>query len=105
MSMALDFFCQNSLVSIPTAEELSTWVAVGPCGQPISERVVRMGTAVWSLMNMVPYSALDSHAMILCMIFHTTSKMPLVVGTKYSGFSGSGEPLVRKCTPLAWLLD
>ena len=63
-----------------------------------------MGTAVWALMKMVPYSALAADAMILRMILHTTSKMPLVVGTKYSGFSGSGGPSVRKCTPLDRLL-
>ena len=79
---------------MPTAVELSTWMAVGPCGHPISERV----------MKMVPYSALAADAMILRMVLHTTSKMMLVVGTKYPGFSGSGGPLVRKCTPLAWLL-
>ena len=41
-----------------------------------------MVTAVWVLMKMVPYSALAVNAMILRMILHTTSKMPLVVGTK-----------------------
>ena len=94
--MALDFFWWNSLVAIPTAVEFSTWMAVGPCGQPISERVVRMGTAVWVLMKMVPYYSSDADAMMLRMILHTTSKMPLVVGTKYSGFWGSGGPSVRK---------
>ena len=77
---------------------------LGPCSQPISERVVRMGTAVWALIKMVLYSALAADAMILRMILHTTSKMPLVVGTKSYGFSGSGGPLVRKCTLLARLL-
>ena len=93
--MALDFFWWNSLFVMPTTVELSTWVAVDPCFHPISERVVRMGTAVWALMKMVPYSALAADAMILRMILHTTSKMPLVVGTKSSGFLGSGGPLVR----------
>ena len=64
-----------------------------------------MGNAVWALMNMVPYSALAADAMILHMILHTTSNMPLVVGTKSSGFLGSGGPSVRKWTPLAQLLD
>ena len=104
MSMDLDFFWRNSLVAIPTAVEFSTWMAVGPCGQPISERVVRMGTAVWALMKMVPYSVSSADAMILRMILHTTSKMLLVVGTKSSGLSGSGGPSVRKCTPLDRLL-
>ena len=90
MSMALEFFWRNSLVEIPTEVELSTWMAVGPCGQPISKKVVQMGTAVWALMKMVPYSALAADAMILRMILHTTSKMPLAVGTKSSGLSGSG---------------
>ena len=79
-----------------TAVEFPTWMAVGPCFHPISERVVQMGTAVWALMNMVPYSSSDADAMILRMILHTTIKMPLVVGTKYSGFSGSVGPSVRK---------
>ena len=75
MSMALDFFWRNYLVAMPTAVEFSTWMAVGPCFHPISERVVRMGNAVWELMKMVPYSALASDAMILRMILHTTCKM------------------------------
>ena len=102
--MALDFFWRNSLVAIPNAVELSTWMAVGPCGHAISERVVWMGTAVWSLMKMVPYSDSAAYAMILRMILHTTIKMLLVVGTKSSGFSGSGGPSVIKWTPLARLL-
>ena len=56
-------------------------------------------------MNMVPYSALADDAMILRMILHTTSKISVVVGTKSSGFLGSGGPLVRKWTPLAWIMD
>ena len=92
--MALDFFCRNSLVTMPTAVELSTWMAVGPCFHPISERVLRMDTAVWVLMKMVPYLALAADAMILCMILNTTSKMLLVVGTKSSGFSGSCGPSI-----------
>ena len=92
MSVALDFFWRNSLVAMPNAVELSTWIAVVPCVQPISDRVVRMGTAVWALMKMVPYSDLATDAMILRMILHTTSKMPLVVGTKSSVLSGSGGP-------------
>ena len=107
MSMALDLFWRNSLVAIPTAVKLSTWMAVGPCDQPISERVVRMGTAVWALMNMVPHSALAADAMILHMIFHTTSKMQLVVGKKYSGFLGSAGPSDEKIhsTSLAYGLS
>ena len=84
--MTLDFFWKNSLVTMPTAVELSTWMSVVPCGHPISERVVRMGTAVWVLMKMVPYSASAADVMILRMILYTTSNMPLVVGTKSSGF-------------------
>ena len=94
--MDLDFFWRNSLVAMPAAVELSTWMAVGPCVHPISERVVRMGTDVGLLMKMVPYSPSAADAMILRMILHTASKMPLVVGTKSYGFSGSGGPLVRK---------
>ena len=63
-----------------------------------------MGTAVWALMKMVPYLASAADTIILRMIFHTTIKMPLVVGTKYSEFLGSGGPLLRKWTPLARLL-
>ena len=102
--MALYFFWRNSLVAMLTAVELSTWMSVGTCFHPISDRVVRIGTAVWALTKMVPYSASATDAMILRMILHTTSKMPLVVGTKYSGLSGSGGPSLRKWTPLAWLL-
>ena len=96
MSVALDFFWRNSLVAMPTAAELSTWMAVCPFLRPISERLVRMGTAVWSLMKIELYSTSAAYAMILLIFFHTTSKMPLVVGTKYSGFLGSGGLLVRK---------
>ena len=77
MSMALDFFWRNYLVAIPTAVELLTWMTVGPCVQSISERVVRMGTAVWALMKMVPYSALAADATIL---------RPICVSTGKSGF-------------------
>ena len=72
---------------------------------PISDRVVRIGTSVWEMVKMVPYSASAADAMILYMILHTTSKMPLVVGTKSSGLSGSGGPSLRKWTPLARLLS
>ena len=105
MSMALDFFWRNSLAAMPTALEFSTWVAVGHCFHPISERLLQMGTTVWAFTKMVPYLASAVDAMILRMIFHMTSKMPLVVGTKSSGFLGSGGPSVRKWTPLARLLD
>ena len=94
--MVLDFFWRNSLVVMPAAVELSTWMAVGPYFHPISERVVRMGTAVWASKKMAPYSVSAADSMILRMIFHTGIKMPLVVGTKYSGFLGSGGPSVRK---------
>ena len=63
-----------------------------------------MGTAVWVLTKMVPYSASAADAMILRMILHTTSKMPLVVGKNLLNFQGSGEPLVIKWTPLARFL-
>ena len=94
--MALDFFWRNSLVATTDAVELSTWMVVGPCVHPISEKVVRMGTTVWALMKMVPYYASAADPMILRMILHTTSKMPLVGGTKSSGFLGSGGPSLRK---------
>ena len=54
MSMDLDLFWRNFLVPMPTVVGLSTWMAVGPFFHHISERVVRMGTAVWELMKMVP---------------------------------------------------
>ena len=102
--MALDLFWWNSLVEMPNAVKFSTWTDVGPYFHPISESVVRMGTAVWALMKMVPYSDLAADAMILCMIFHAMSKMLLVVGTKYSGFLGLCGTLARKSTPLARIL-
>ena len=102
--MALEFFWRNSLVAMPTVVELSTWMDVGSCFLLISERVVQISTAVWVLRKMVPYSASAVDAIILRMILQRTSKMPLVVGTKSSGFSGSGGPLVRKWTPLDRLL-
>ena len=55
-----------------------------------------MGTPVWALTKMVPYSALAADAMILRMILHTTIQMLLIVGTKSSGFFGSGGPSLRK---------
>ena len=94
--MALEFFWKNSLVAMPNAVELSTWMDVGPCFHPISERVVQMGTTIWALMKMMPYSASAADAMILRTILHMTSKMPLVVGTKSYRFSGSGGPSVIK---------
>ena len=74
---------------------------MGLCFHPISERLVRIGTAVWELTKMVPYLASAADAIILRMILHTTSKMLLVVGTKSSGLSWSGGPLLRN--GLHWL--
>ena len=76
--------------------EFSTWIAVGSYFHPISDRVVQVCTSVWALTKMVSNSASDADAMMLRIILHTTSKMPLVIGTKYSGLSGSGGPSVRK---------
>ena len=47
-----------------------------------------MGTAVCVFEKMVPYSAPAADAMILRMLLHTNSMMPLMMGTKYSGFLG-----------------
>ena len=94
--MALYLFWRNFLVAMTTAVEFSAWMAVGPCFHPISERVVRIGIAVWALTKMVPYSASAADAMILRMILHQTSNMPLVVGTKSSELSGSGGTFAEK---------
>ena len=75
MSMALDFFWRNYLVAMATAVKLFTWMAVVPCFRPISERMVRMGTDVWALMKIVPYSSSAADPMILRILLHTTSKM------------------------------
>ena len=63
-----------------------------------------MGTSVCVLMKMVPYSASAADAMVLRMIFHTTSMMPLTVGMKSSGFWGLGGPSLIKWIPLARLI-
>ena len=55
-----------------------------------------MGNDVWTLMKMVLYSASAADTIILRMILHTMSKIPLVFSTKSSGFLGSGGPSVRK---------
>ena len=89
---------------MPTAVELSTWIAVGPSFHQISVRVVRIGTSVWVLTKMVPYLASTADGMLLRMILHTTSKMPLTVGTKSSRLLGLVGPLLRKLTPLDRLL-
>ena len=88
--MALEFSWRNSLIAMPTAVELSTWMAKGTYFHPISEKVVGIGTAVWSLTKMVPYSASAADAMILRMILHMEIKMLLVVGKKTSGLAGLG---------------
>ena len=89
---------------MPTVEELSNWIAVGPFFHTISEKVVQIGTDVWALTKMVLYSTSAADAMILRMILHTTSKMPLLVGTQSSGLTGSGGPSLRKWTQLAQFL-
>ena len=88
MSMALDLFWRNYLVEIPTAVELSSCMDLGPCFHTISERVVRMGTTIWALMKMMPYSALAADAMILRTILHMMSKMPLVAARNLLDFRG-----------------
>ena len=104
MSMALDLFWRNYLIEMPTAVELSSCIDLGPCFHHISDRVVRIGTVIWALTKMVPYLASAADAMILRMVFYTTSNMPLVVGTESSELLGSGGPLLRKWIPLAHLL-
>ena len=77
---------------------------MGPCFQPISISVVRMGTSVYVLMKMVPNSDSVADAMMLHMIFQTTSMVQLTVGMKSSGFCGLGGPSLIKWTPLNRLL-
>ena len=91
--MALELFWRKSLVAVPIAVAFFTWMAVGPYFHPISERVMWIGTSVWALTKMMPYFALAADAMILRMILHTTSKMPLVVGTKFLDFRGQVDLL------------
>ena len=38
---------------MPTAVDFSTWMAMVICFHPITERVVRIGTAAWALTKMV----------------------------------------------------
>ena len=57
---------------------------------------VRIGTDVWALTKMVPYLSSASESMMLNMILHTTSNIPLAVGTKYSGLLGLGGTSMRK---------
>ena len=98
------FLLKNSFIPRPTAVEFSTWIAVGPCFKTNSISVVRMGISVCALMRMVPYPASAVDAMMLRIIFQTTSMIPLPVGMKYYGFCGLGGPSLRKWTPLARLL-
>ena len=84
--------------------ELSTLISVGPCFPPIYFRLLLIGTAVCTLINILPYSASAADTMMLRMILHTTRMMLLKVGTKSSGFFGFGGPLLRKFTPLAQIL-
>ena len=102
--MAFDFFWKNHFVAIPTVVELSTWIVVGTCLHPISVRMVQIGTAVCALTKMVLYSSSAADTMMLRMILHITSMIPLTVGTKSSGFLGLVGPSLRKWTPLARLL-
>ena len=64
----------------------------------------RIGTYVCALTKMVPYYASAADAMMLRMILQTSSMIPLTVGNKSSEFLGLGSPLLRKWTPMAWLL-
>ena len=99
------FISEKIFFAMNTAVELSTWIAVGPCLHPISVRVVWIGTSVWALTKMVPYSSSAADAMTLSMILHKTSNMPLTVGTKSSVSLGLGGPSLRKCTSLVRLLS
>ena len=90
---------------MPTSVELSTWIGVGPCGHPISFSVVRICMASWALINMVPHSASAADAIMLRIILHTTCMIPLMVGTKVDGSFGFDGASLRKCIPLALLLD
>ena len=98
------FLLVKLFFAIPTVVELSTWIAVGPCFQPILISVVCMGTAVCALMNMVQYSDSADNAMMLRMILQKTAMITLNVVMKSSGFCGLGGPSLRKWIPLAHLL-
>ena len=95
--MALYIFGRNYLVAMPTAVELSTWIAVGSCFHPISDRVVRIVTDVWALTNMVPYLASVDDVMMLRIFLYTSGKIQLTVGTKSSEVHGKPEQNIMDC--------
>ena len=75
---------------MPAAVELSVLIGVGGCGNPISARQVRMGTATCPLWKRAPSSASAADAMTFRSVLHSAWRGPLGVGV-----TGDFEGLVE----------
>ena len=78
--MSMELFWRGMMASLvtPTDFELSHWMGVLGCGQPISMRVWRRGTISLTYMNRPANSALESEDMtnlMICAIVRTGSLM------------------------------
>ena len=68
------------LVKIPTAVELSTWMGVGCCSQPIPIIVWRNSTHLRAMVNKKAYFASAAENITNLIIFVIVSTIPLDTG-------------------------
>ena len=90
---------QDVIHNVRGAHLLSNWMGVGPCGWPISWRVVRTGTASLELMNPDPVSDSWTEDMTASLTLELTRIGALRGGAGSSGLMGSLGLSERKKKP------
>ena len=89
MSIALDLFCLTVAVTMPSAVQLSVFIGVGGWVKPSSWSVIRKGTAVLPLWNIIPTSASAAEATTCLRILHSVWIGPFAGGGRFGYFFGS----------------
>ena len=89
MSIALELFCLNVAVTMPSAAELSVFIGVGGWVKPSSWSVIIRGTAVCPLWNSPPASASATDATICLRILYSMWIGPFASGGRFRDFFGS----------------
>ena len=92
--MSIDFVAFDMILLLinPSAVLLSVCIGVSGCGWPISSSVLRVGTAVFALMNRAPNSASAADDMTFLIICEMLRTAPL-----FGGFSSLFDK--KWCSP------
>ena len=89
MSVTLELFCLNVVVTMPSATELSVFIEVAGWVKPSSWSVILRGIAVCPLWNSPPTSALAVDATTCLRILHSVWIWPFSGGRRFGEFFGS----------------